>query len=144
MRQMRFSKNKSNVEWGPTRLLLMLAPGPKCQPSPRVAVDADICFEYFPHAGDLVNAFHMPLTEAAKTRQMSVTGFKALCRKRGIKRWPFRIFKSMNPKRSTSVVTAPCSNQTGGRVHFVHEWGPTRLLAHATGGRVHFVDSRRH
>ena len=70
-------------------------------------VDADICFENFPYAGDLVNHFHLTLEQAAKTRDMSVTGLKALCRERGVKRWPFRLFSSMRRKCQTSGVTAP-------------------------------------
>ena len=73
-------------------------------------VDADICFEKFPElrgAGDLVNHFHLTQGQAAKTREMSVTRLKALCRERGVKRWPYRVLQSMKPKCHTSGVTAP-------------------------------------
>ena len=70
-------------------------------------VDANYCSENFQHAGDLVNHFHLTLEQAAKTREMSVTGLKALCRERGVKRWPFRLFKSIKRKCHTSGVTAP-------------------------------------
>ena len=78
-----------------------------------VTVNAKVCqtciytCHNFPEAGDLVYDFHLPQKEAAKNRRMPLTKFKALCKSRGIKRWPFRCFNSMHPKRSTNVVTAP-------------------------------------
>ena len=105
----------------PCNSWLMLTPGLECHPSPsRVTVNANIWFDNFPRAGDLVNAFYLPLTGAAKKRGMSVTTFKALGRKRGINRWPFRCFKSMNPKRSTNVVTAPVTQPVDECTSFVN------------------------
>ena len=73
-------------------------------------VDAGRCFENFPElrgAGDLVNHFHLTLEQAAKTREISVTGLKRICRERGVERWPCKVLQSMRPKCHTSGLTAP-------------------------------------
>ena len=74
--------------------------GYKCaaefKPCPLVTVNAEICqmcLDTYPHAGDLVNAFHLLAKEAAQRSGMSLPNFRTLCRKRGIKKWPFKRFR---------------------------------------------------
>ena len=45
--------------------------------------DSDRFFEKFPElrgAGDLISHFHLTLEQAAKTREVSVSGLKRICR----------------------------------------------------------------
>ena len=103
--------------WGPTPPSLVPSPGPcylcrvlykcagtrngyKCaaefKPCPLVTVNAEIsktCLGTYPHAGELVNAFHLSAKEAAKRSGMSLPKFRKLCRKRGIKIWSFKWFR---------------------------------------------------
>ena len=72
--------------------------------------DARRFFEKFPElpgAGDLISHFHLTLEQAAKTREVSVSGLKRICRERGVKRWPYRVLQSMRPKCHKSGETAP-------------------------------------
>ena len=65
-----------------------------------------MCLNTYPQAGDLVNAFHLPVKEAAQRRGMPLPKFQTLCRKRGINRWPFQRF-------CTNIVTAPVIQPVG-------------------------------
>lgn len=49
---------------------------------------------------DLRQLFHLPLTEAAKYCQTGTTHFKKLCRAQGIKRWPYRRYKTLQTTSS--------------------------------------------
>ena len=48
------------------------------------------CLDTFPQAGNLVDAFHLPLEVAAYKHGLSPRPFRSLCRRRGITRWPYR------------------------------------------------------
>ena len=66
------------------------------EPCPLVTVNAEICktcLGTYPHAGELVNALNLPAKVAAKRSGMSLPKFRKLCRKRGIKTWPFKWFR---------------------------------------------------
>ena len=58
-------------------------------------------------AGDLVNHFRLTVVQAARTRKASVTKLKALCRARGVKRWPWSALQKGKPKCHTSGESVP-------------------------------------
>ena len=44
---------------------------------------------------DLQDLFHLPLSEAARSCDLGTTCFKKLCRARGIQRWPYRKYRTL-------------------------------------------------
>ncbi|KAI3845615.1 hypothetical protein MKX03_010221 [Papaver bracteatum] len=65
---------------------------------------------------DLTRRFHLPMVQAAKELQLSLTAIKHKCREFGVKRWPNRTVKSYNNKISIleeSIREGTCKPNAG-------------------------------
>ena len=78
-------------------LCRLLCPA-ESRPCPLITVNDKICqmcLDTFPQAGDLVDAFHLPVPVAARRHGMPVAPrkFRNLHKRRGITRWPYRLLR---------------------------------------------------
>ena len=88
----------------PCYLCRLLCPT-KFRPSPLITVNDRICqacLDTFPQAGNLVDAFHLPLPVAAHKHGLSPSKFQSPYKRRGITKWPYRWLRHPNINRDAT------------------------------------------